>query len=64
MSQESRILDYLKSGRLLTPIGALKLFGCFRLAARIAELRAAGHLIATNTIKTRSGKRIAAYVLL
>ena len=38
-TQNARILHYLKFGRRLTPIAALRLFGTFRLAARIWELR-------------------------
>lgn len=44
-SQESQILEYLQSGGALTPIEALNLFGCFRLGARIWNLRKAGHPI-------------------
>ena len=42
-SQSKRILDYLKTGAVLTPQDALRLFGCFRLAARIKDLRDQGH---------------------
>jgi hypothetical protein len=41
MSQESAIIDWLLSGRTLTPIEALERFGCFRLAARICDIRKA-----------------------
>ena len=41
-TQTARILHYLRFGRRLTPLAALKLFGCMRLAARILELRQAG----------------------
>jgi len=44
-SQNDQILAYLKSGKSITPIDALNEFGCFRLAARIYELRASGHRI-------------------
>lgn len=62
MSQAAAILDYLRSGRELTPLEALDKFACFRLAARIEGLRAAGHAIDTR-IETRNGKRYAAYRL-
>ena len=39
MSQTSQILAYLKTGASLTPLEALERFGCFRLGARIWELR-------------------------
>ena len=46
MSQNQKILDYLLSGKSLTPISALNKFGCFRLSARINDLRKKGHNIA------------------
>jgi hypothetical protein len=44
-SQKDKILTYLLSGKTLTPLDALKMFGCFRLGARIFDLRAAGYKI-------------------
>jgi len=40
----------------ITPIEALREIGCFRLAARIHELKAAGHNIHQEMIE-RTGKR-------
>lgn len=37
------ILAHLQAGNSITPIDALRDFGCFRLAARIKEIRAAGY---------------------
>lgn len=62
MTQAQRILIYLKSGKTLTPIEALNKFGCFRLAARIADLRRDGHKIWTNYIQ-KDNKIFAAYKL-
>jgi hypothetical protein len=59
-TQTDRILAYLKRGKPLTPIQALSRFGVFRLAARIAELRAAGHKILSRMV-SRGGKRYAVY---
>ena len=39
LSQLKLIENWLLSGRTLTPMQALKKFGCFRLGARIHELR-------------------------
>ncbi len=39
MSQKKHILSHLKSGQAITPIEALNLYGCFRLAAVIYNLR-------------------------
>ena len=51
MTQTQRILIYLKTGKSLTPLEALNKFGCFRLAARIADLRRDGHTIWTNYVQ-------------
>jgi hypothetical protein len=61
MSQADRILNHLKK-RPLTAIQALSYFGTFRLAARIADLRAKGHMIETEMVE-RNGKRVARYRL-
>jgi len=61
MSQNKQIADYLNKGKKLTPIDALNKFGCFRLAARIADLRNEGMNIVTNTIKLDNKKLIAQY---
>ncbi len=56
------ILEALKSGRQLTALEALDEFGCFRLAARIHDLRKAGHNVLDDMITT-NGKRHAVYRL-
>lgn len=61
-SQEKQILDYMKKGYAITPIEALDLCGCFRLSARIADLRKKGNLIKTDLVN-RNGKRVASYSL-
>ena len=61
MSQNKQIANYLNKGKKLTPIDALNKFGCFRLAARIADLRNEGMNIVTNTIKLENKKQIAQY---
>lgn len=55
------ILAYMKSGKSITPIEALNLFGCFRLGARCFELKARGIQIKSEFITTHSGKRIKKY---
>ena len=59
-SQNAMILAELKRGRSLTPIDALKRFGCFRLGARIFDLKQDGHPITTTMVEER-GKRFARY---
>ena len=61
MSQNKQIADYLNKGKKLTPIDALNKFGCFRLAARIADLRNEGMNIATKIIKLENNKQVAQY---
>ena len=61
-SQNELILAYLKSGKSITPIEALNNFGCFRLGARIFELREHGNNINVETME-RNGKRFASYSL-
>ena len=59
-SQNNRILAYLRQGHSLTPLVALRMFGCFRLAARIWDLRQHGHEIKQRLI-TIKGKRVSVY---
>ena len=62
MSQCSDILTYLQSGRSLTPLEALDLFGCMRLGARIWELKGEGYDIESHTLEV-GGKHVAVYSL-
>lgn len=62
-TQTKKILAHLQAGRKLTPLNAFDKFGCFRLAARIEELREAGHKIVTEMVH-KNGKRFASYTLL
>jgi hypothetical protein len=39
LSQNAAIAKHLKSGKSLSPLRALDLFGCFRLASRIYNLK-------------------------
>lgn len=66
-SQAQKILEYLQEGKSITPIDALRMFNCFRLSARISDLRGMGFNIATS-IETKeypdgSKKRYARYWL-
>lgn len=62
-SQKQAILDHLKQGHALTPIDSLNLFGCFRLGARIYELKQEGYDVRSELIKLPSGKTVAQYSL-
>lgn len=61
-SQNAGILQALKEGARITPMGALRRFGCFRLSARIADLKKAGHKIKTRMV-SKGDKRFAEYSL-
>lgn len=61
-TQEAVILFNLQCGRTITPMDALKEFGCFRLGARIHQLKKAGHHIETLSVQ-QNGKRFAGYRL-
>ncbi len=66
MTQRERVLALLKAGRCLSAIDALRLVGTNRLAARVFELREAGHDIRRRLVRvrTRDGHaRIAIYYL-
>jgi hypothetical protein len=63
-SQAGLILRHLQSGATLTALDALDLFGCNRLAARIADLRAKGYRVQSTLIELPNGKRVASYALL
>jgi hypothetical protein len=62
-TQAGKILAYLQAGNSITALEALQRFGCFRLAARIHELRREGHDIQERMVETSSGKRVAEYSL-
>ena len=56
------ILVHLRKGWPITPIEALAQYGCFRLGARIHDLKHQGHPIAKRMIEDRrTGKRFAEY---
>jgi hypothetical protein len=63
-TQAGRILEHLRAGNRITALEALDAFGCFRLAARIHELRRDGWGIQERTVETRGGKRVAEYSML
>ena len=58
MSQEMQIYDYMQKGNGITQADAIELFQCYRLGARIKDLRDSGHDIRTHLEDnaTRPGK--------
>lgn len=61
-SQSDRIIDHLATGRPLTPLVALRRFSCFRLGARVYELKRQGHRITSRLVK-RGDAHVAEYRL-
>ena len=59
-SQAQQIRNYLEKGNKLTPLEALNLFGCFRLSARIHDIKESGCNINTEIIEV-NGKKVAQY---
>lgn len=63
-SQCDQILHHLETVGPLTPLDALKLYGCFRLTSRIWDLKQLGHEIQTDSKKLPNGKTVAVYTLI
>lgn len=63
MNQCTLILTHLQMGKTLTQADAIRLFGCYRLGARILELREEGYNIITLHEKNHGRGHHARYVL-
>jgi hypothetical protein len=63
MSQKDQILNYLRQGKTLTVLKAIKKFQCYALSQRVGELKRDGHPIQSKIIEVDSGKRVAQYSL-
>lgn len=61
-AQRNRILEYLQEHGSITPMDALRDIGCFRLSARIYDLKKLGWNIETTIIRY-SDKKYALYTL-
>ncbi len=61
MNQNKDILSYMKKNQSITPMDALKL-GCFRLAARIYDLKLQGVSI-ESVLEEKNGKRYSRYFI-
>lgn len=61
-SQNALIKGWLLNGYSITPMEALNMFGCFRLSARIADLREEGLAVITDMV-TINDKRVARYYM-
>lgn len=56
-SQTNRVLEHLSQGRTLTALQALALFGCFRLAARIADIKRKGFDVKSEMVQVGAKKK-------
>lgn len=68
-SQNDQILHYLKTHkRGITPLEAMRKFGCMRLSGRIYELKDRGHNISTSIVEVTNQNgdicRVARYRLI
>ena len=63
LSQNAQISSYLSTGKTLTSIEALRMFGTFRLSARIHNLKDKGLNIKAKSLSLASGKRVAQYYI-
>ena len=60
-SQTASILHYLERGGSLTPLDALRMYGCLRLGARVWDLKKQGWKIETHMVATEGGAHVASY---
>jgi len=58
MNQTDLVFQHLKREGTITPMEALRLYSCFRLAARIGEIRRDGHHIQTVMRTRRRGGQV------
>lgn len=63
-SQCDWVLRQLRTGRGLTHLEAETEYGISRIAARVCELRKAGHNIERTMLETPGGKHVAQYRLI
>lgn len=63
MTQKQTILRHMRNNNHITPLEAVGLYGIFRLAARIFELRGDGNEIDTKVVTSPTGLPYARYSL-
>lgn len=61
--QARKVLRHLEKNRSITPLEALGVYGIFRLAARVYELRKEGFDVITTYMRDDNDKPYAKYVL-
>lgn len=63
-TQSQKIAAHLRSGKSITPLDALNLYGCFRLGARIWDLKDKGMPIVKRMVTVSGHKKVAQYSLI
>ena len=54
MTQAEKVLRHLKTVGKITPMDAIREYGCLRLGARICDLRRDGHQIKSKIVTGRN----------
>lgn len=54
MTQNEKVLDYLKTHKGITTLDAFRDLGVARLASRICDLKRAGHVIYSDPIEVQN----------
>ena len=63
LSQTQRILAWMRQGNSITPLEALQRFNCFRLGARISDIKKMGYIVYSEFVSTPSEKKVKRYHL-
>jgi hypothetical protein len=63
LTQSEKVLKHLQSGKTITPLEALGIYGVYRLGARIWDLRDQGHDIDKLMKNDGMGRTYAEYFL-
>ena len=62
-TQQKKILEYLKTGKVLTPIHALRVAGTMKLSTRVGELIRQGYPIIKEWYRPVKGRKVMSYRL-
>jgi hypothetical protein len=58
MTQTNQIIEYLKPfGRTITPMQALKKFGCWALSSRMSDIRKMGYKVHSEMVSDKKTKK-------
>ena len=63
-SQNKTILAHFRRSKSITSLAAIRDYDITRLAARIHDLKEAGHTINSERVKVADGKYVARYTLI